>query len=137
MSNDTTLSRRGFFTRMGILFNGLVAAALAVPVVLFCGVRTGARRYDVHFEPFADRIVLQRSRRAEEMANWVKRYAGRFEAYCRTYPFNWFNFYDFWDHGTHAAPSTRFLTVSNADGIAPVGARSGGTFAPTAGSRDQ
>jgi predicted LPLAT superfamily acyltransferase len=114
-----------------------LCAALAAPIVLFCGVRTGARRYDVHFEPFADRIALQRSRRAEEMAGWVKRYAGRLEAYCRTYPFNWFNFYDFWDHGPHAALSTRFLTVSNADDIAPVGARSGGTFATTAGSRDQ
>jgi menaquinol-cytochrome c reductase iron-sulfur subunit len=35
MSNETTLSRRGFFTRMGILLNGLVAAALAVPMAGF------------------------------------------------------------------------------------------------------
>ena len=35
MSNETTLSRRGFFTKMGILFNGLVAAALAVPMAGF------------------------------------------------------------------------------------------------------
>ena len=49
----------------------LLCAALGVPVVLFFGVRTGARRYKVHFEPFADRIVLQRSRRAEDVAGWV------------------------------------------------------------------
>ena len=33
MSNENTISRRGLFMKMGILFNGLVAAALAVPVV--------------------------------------------------------------------------------------------------------
>ena len=35
MSNETTLSRRGLFTRMGILANGIVAAALAVPLGRF------------------------------------------------------------------------------------------------------
>ena len=29
MSNENTLSRRGLFMKLGILFNGLVAAALA------------------------------------------------------------------------------------------------------------
>ena len=33
MLNENTLSRRGFLVKMGILFNGLVAAALAVPLV--------------------------------------------------------------------------------------------------------
>lgn len=35
MSNETTLTRRGFLMKMGILFNGLVATALTVPVVKF------------------------------------------------------------------------------------------------------
>jgi Rieske Fe-S protein len=35
MSNENTLSRRGLFMKMGILFNGLVATALAVPIVRF------------------------------------------------------------------------------------------------------
>jgi len=35
MSNDSVLSRRSFFMKIGILFNGLVATALAVPVVGF------------------------------------------------------------------------------------------------------
>jgi len=35
MSINTTLSRRGLFMKMGILFNGLVAMALAVPIVRF------------------------------------------------------------------------------------------------------
>ena len=33
MPNENTLTRRGLFMKLGILFNGLVAAALAVPVV--------------------------------------------------------------------------------------------------------
>ena len=36
-----------------------LCAALGAPVVLFFGIRTGARRYEIHFEPFADRIVLR------------------------------------------------------------------------------
>ena len=35
MSDENTLSRRGLFMKLGILFNGLVATALAVPVVEF------------------------------------------------------------------------------------------------------
>lgn len=35
MSNEDLLSRRGLFMKLGILFNTLVAAALAVPVVRF------------------------------------------------------------------------------------------------------
>jgi quinol---cytochrome c reductase iron-sulfur subunit, bacillus type len=35
MSNETTLTRRGFLMKMGILFNGLVATALAVPIMGF------------------------------------------------------------------------------------------------------
>ena len=35
MSNETLLSRRSLFMKLGILFNGAVAAALAVPIVRF------------------------------------------------------------------------------------------------------
>ncbi len=35
MADQNTLSRRGLFMKMGILFNGLVATALAVPIVGF------------------------------------------------------------------------------------------------------
>ena len=34
-STDDTLSRRGFFMKLGILFNGLAAMVLAVPIVRF------------------------------------------------------------------------------------------------------
>jgi Rieske Fe-S protein len=35
MSNDSTMTRRGWLTKMGILFNGVVAAAMGVPVARF------------------------------------------------------------------------------------------------------
>ena len=35
MTNDPTLTRRGLFMKLGILFNGLVATALAVPIGRF------------------------------------------------------------------------------------------------------
>ena len=35
MPNENSISRRGLFMKLGILFNGLVATALAVPVVGF------------------------------------------------------------------------------------------------------
>jgi len=35
VSNETLLTRRALFTKLGILFNGMVAAALAVPIVRF------------------------------------------------------------------------------------------------------
>ena len=33
--NDATLSRRGLLMKLGILFNGIVATAIAVPIVRF------------------------------------------------------------------------------------------------------
>ena len=35
MPNENMLSRRGLFMKLGILFNGLVAAALAVPILRY------------------------------------------------------------------------------------------------------
>jgi Rieske Fe-S protein len=34
-STDATISRRGFFMKLGVLFNGLAASVLAVPIVGF------------------------------------------------------------------------------------------------------
>ena len=74
----------------------VLASLVRAPVMLFYGVRIGARRYAVHFEEFADGIVLRRSHRAEDLYLWVERYAASLAAACRANPFNWFNFYPFW-----------------------------------------
>jgi predicted LPLAT superfamily acyltransferase len=102
----------------------MLCAALGAPIVLFFGFRVAARRYSVHFEHFADRIVLERSRRAEDAADWVRRYAARVETYCRAYPFNWFNFYDFWESRPDAAPPAQ--SQSAVGDIVPGGACQGG-----------
>ncbi|MBA3753110.1 MAG: hypothetical protein H0X01_03000 [Nitrospira sp.] len=75
----------------------LLAALLQVPVVLFFGLYQGGRQYEIHFEPLADGIHLDRDRRSDSLRPWVERYVSRVEHYCRLYPYNWFNFYDHFD----------------------------------------
>lgn len=74
----------------------VLAAMLDVPVVIFYGVRTGSRRYLVRFEPFADRVVLDRRTREQDLRAAIGRYVASLEAMCRIWPYNWFNFYPFW-----------------------------------------
>ena len=73
-----------------------LAAILGAPVLLCFGTWLGPRRYALRFEPFAERVTLDRAAREAALAEWLGRYAGRLEAMCRAHPFNWFNFYDFW-----------------------------------------
>jgi predicted LPLAT superfamily acyltransferase len=75
----------------------LLAAMMRCPVVLFFGLYRGGNRYEIYFEHFADVVVLERDRRAEETQLWMQRYAERLEHYARLAPYNWFNFYPFWD----------------------------------------
>lgn len=77
----------------------VLAAALRAPVVLFSAIYRGGRRYDIRFEPFAERIILPRAGRAEALRGECARYAGWLQRHCRDSPYNWFNFYDFWKHG--------------------------------------
>lgn len=74
----------------------ILAGALGVPVILCFGLYRGGRRYDVHYELFADRVVLPRGARDEALRHYAQRYAQRLEHYARQAPYNWFNFYDFW-----------------------------------------
>ena len=75
----------------------ILASTLGAPVVLFHGVRTGPRQYAVRFQPFAERVVLRRASRSEDLSRWVQRYAGMLEQACQEYPYNWFNFFPFWE----------------------------------------
>jgi predicted LPLAT superfamily acyltransferase len=80
----------------------VLAAMLDVPVVLFHGVRTGPQCYAVRFAHFADRVVLRRATRTDDLRAVVARYAAALERDCRAYPLNWFNFFAFWEHGDDA-----------------------------------
>ena len=78
----------------------LLAAALKVPVMLAFGLYRGGNRYDLHFELFAERIVIERARRSEAVGEILQRFADRLAHYAQLAPYNWFNFYDFWQAGT-------------------------------------
>jgi predicted LPLAT superfamily acyltransferase len=73
-----------------------LAAALKVPVVLCFGLYRGGNRYELHFEPFADPLLIDRAHRQAGIDAAVQRFAARLSHYARAAPYNWFNFYDFW-----------------------------------------
>jgi predicted LPLAT superfamily acyltransferase len=75
----------------------LLAAMMRCPVILFFGLYRGGKRYEIHFEHFADEVILNRDRRAEDIQHWMQHYVERLEHYARLAPYNWFNFYPFWD----------------------------------------
>lgn len=82
-----------------------LATALGAPVILGFGLYRGGRRYTADFELFAERIQIDRRRRAEQLQQWAQRYATRLEHYVRAAPYNWFNYYDYWhDYGMEGAP---------------------------------
>lgn len=116
-----------------------IAAILAVPVVLFHGIRTGRRRYVLHFEPLTDGIAAPARARSEVLRREVGAYVARLEAACRATPFQWFNFYPFWQEAdsprnspSPTSPARRRRTLGPALALAllalpsPVRAGNGG-----------
>jgi predicted LPLAT superfamily acyltransferase len=89
-----------------------LAAALKVPVMLCFGLYKGGNRYDLHFEPFADDLVIQRPNREASLRATVQRFADRLAHYARSAPYNWFNFYDFWQAHPPQDPSDRSAALS-------------------------
>jgi predicted LPLAT superfamily acyltransferase len=77
-----------------------MAAVLKRPVLFMTGLYRGGNRYDIHFEPLADFSALPPRGRTLAVQDAVTRYAALMAQYCRSAPYNWFNFFDFW----HAAP---------------------------------
>jgi predicted LPLAT superfamily acyltransferase len=75
----------------------LMASLLGCPVLLVFGIYRGGNWYEMHCEPFADRIVLPRGRREEAVQEYAQAYATRLEYFARKHPYNWFNIYDFWN----------------------------------------
>jgi predicted LPLAT superfamily acyltransferase len=73
-----------------------VAAALKRPVIFMLGLYRGGNRYHVVFQPIADFAAVAPNARDQAVREAITRYAALLERYCRSDPFNWFNFYDFW-----------------------------------------
>jgi predicted LPLAT superfamily acyltransferase/3-hydroxymyristoyl/3-hydroxydecanoyl-(acyl carrier protein) dehydratase len=78
------------------------AAALRRPVIFMTGLYRGGNRYHVVFRQIADFSQTPRGEREQAVRAAIKRYAGLLEEYCRSDPYNWFNFYDFW-HGADSS----------------------------------
>ncbi len=74
----------------------LLAAMLQCPVYFVCGIYRAPNRYELHCEPFADRVELPRKDREAALHRAVGQYADRVAHYVRAAPDNWFNFYKFW-----------------------------------------
>ena len=66
------------------------------PIALMFGIYRGGNRYEVHFERLAAADEFSGRRRDEAAERLLRRYVERLEHYCRSAPYNWFNFYDFW-----------------------------------------
>ena len=72
------------------------AAILRRPVIFMAGLYRGGNRYHVTFEPIADFSATPAGERDAEVHRAIERYAALLDRYCRSDPFNWFNFFDFW-----------------------------------------
>jgi predicted LPLAT superfamily acyltransferase len=72
------------------------AAILRCPVFFMAGLYRGKNNYHVVFEPVADFSSTPAGVRNVAVRSAVERYAAVLDHYCRSDPYNWFNFYDFW-----------------------------------------
>jgi predicted LPLAT superfamily acyltransferase len=79
------------------------AAIMRRPVIFMIGLYRGGNRYHVAFETLADFSSVETGQRAAAVHAAIARYAALLEKYCRSDPYNWFNFYDFWRGGTDAS----------------------------------
>jgi predicted LPLAT superfamily acyltransferase len=77
------------------------AAMLRRRVIFMAGLYRGGNRYHVVFEALADFSATPAAARQAAIEAAVTRYAALLEQYCRSDPYNWFNFFDFW-RGTGA-----------------------------------
>jgi predicted LPLAT superfamily acyltransferase len=78
------------------------AAALRSAVIFMTCLYRGGNRYHVVFRQLADFSQPAAAGREAAVREAIERYVGMLEQYCRSDPYNWFNFYDFW-HGAPAA----------------------------------
>jgi len=72
------------------------AAILRRSVFFMVGLYRGGNRYHVVFEPIADFSDVTPKARDAAVRSAVERYAELLDRYCRSDPYNWFNFFDFW-----------------------------------------
>jgi hypothetical protein len=76
------------------------AAILRCPVIFMAGLYRGANRYHLVFEKVADFSDSKPGSRSGAVQEAIACYAAMLDKYCRSDPYNWFNFFDFW-HAPH------------------------------------
>jgi predicted LPLAT superfamily acyltransferase len=79
------------------------AAILRCPVFFMVGLYRGGNRYHVAFVRVADFSATSVGSRELAVQAAIQRYVEVLESYCRSDPYNWFNFFDFW----RRAPETK------------------------------
>jgi predicted LPLAT superfamily acyltransferase len=72
------------------------AAILRRSVIFMVGLYRGGNRYHVVFAPIADFSATPAKERDAAVESAIERYAALLDRYCRSDPYNWFNFFDFW-----------------------------------------
>lgn len=77
----------------------ILASVLRCPVYLMFGLKPEGQ-FSIHFEKFADPLILPRENRQQAIQETVERYAKRLEHYSLISPLDWFNFYPFWQLNT-------------------------------------
>ena len=73
----------------------VLANLLECPVYTAIAVREGSK-FKVFIDLFANKVVLERGRRDNDIKRFANQYAQHLEKYCRLYPYQWFNFFDYW-----------------------------------------
>jgi predicted LPLAT superfamily acyltransferase len=81
------------------------AAILRCPVFFMAGLYRGANNYHVVFERVADFSSVPAGSREFAVRAAIESYAAVLDRYCRSDPYNWFNFYDFWAPRQRASPA--------------------------------
>jgi predicted LPLAT superfamily acyltransferase len=81
------------------------AAILRCPVFFMAGLYRGKNNYHVVFARIADFSATPAAARDVAVRSAIDRYAAVLDQYCRSDPYNWFNFYDFW-HPQSGGPDT-------------------------------
>jgi len=76
------------------------AAILRRSVFFMVGLYRGNNRYHVVFAPIADFSTTPAGARDAAVCAAVERYAALLDQYCRSDPYNWFNFFNFWRERT-------------------------------------
>jgi predicted LPLAT superfamily acyltransferase len=72
------------------------AAILRCPVFFMAGLYRGKNHYHVVFKRVADFSATSVGSRSLAVRAAIERYAATLDHYCRSDPYNWFNFFDFW-----------------------------------------